>query len=149
MIHSSEEIVTAVHASGRRLTRQRRAIIEYLAGRDDHPSARQVFTAVKAGESRMSLATVYNTLSTLVDLGFIKEMEFEAGDNRYDTNVSPHINLVCTVCGIITDFNRKPPVSAVEIRKTLGFETTGIRMEYNGVCSSCRSKNGEPGSEGQ
>jgi len=139
--------VAPIQASGRRITRQRQAVIEYLAGRVDHPSARQTFSAVNAGESRISLATVYNTLATLVELGFLKEMEFEAEDNRYDTNLSPHINLVCTVCGAITDFNRRPPVSVDEIRKSLGFETTGIRIEYQGVCASCRSKDRDPESE--
>ena len=119
------------------MTRQRHSIIEYLAGRDDHPSARQVFSALQAAESQMSLATVYNTLATLVELGFLREMEFEAEDNRYDTNVSPHINLVCSACGDITDVDRKPPISAEEIRTALGFETTSIRMEYQGVCASC------------
>lgn len=126
------------------MTRQRLAIIQYLAGRDDHPSVRQIFEALKNGESRMSLATVYNTLATLVDLDLLEEMEFEAADNRYDTNLSPHINLVCTVCGSITDLNRKPPASADEIRKTLGFETTGIRIEYQGICAACRSRDGDP-----
>ena len=129
------------------MTRQRRDIIEYLAMRADHPSARQVFMAVKNGDSQMSLATVYNTLATLVDLGFLKEIEFEAEDNRYDTNVSPHINLVCSACGAITDLNRKPPVSVDEIRRMLGFETTGIRLEYHGICASCRSNDSDPRSE--
>jgi len=126
------------------MTRQRLAIIEYLEGRGDHPSARQIFADVKAGESQMSLATVYNTLATLVEFGFLKELGFEAGDNRYDTNVSPHINLVCTVCRAITDVNRRPPVSIDEIRKTIGFETTAIRLEYQGVCASCRSEDHDP-----
>ena len=144
MLHKKEEIVATFQTSGRRMTRQRRAVINYLAASHNHPSARQVFAAVHCGESQMSLATVYNTLGTLVELGLIKEMEFEAGDNRYDTNVSPHINLVCTACGVITDFDRKPPVSTNEIRKVLGFETTGIRMEYQGVCATCRSKEHDP-----
>ena len=129
------------------MTRQRQAIIECLAARNDHPSARQVFSAVRSGESRASLATVYNTLATLVELGFLEELEFESGDNRYDTNVSPHINLVCTACGVITDFDRKPPVSIEEIRKVLGFSTTAIRMEYQGVCAHCRSKAHDPRTE--
>jgi Fe2+ or Zn2+ uptake regulation protein len=129
------------------MTRQRRAIVEYLVAHDDHPSARQVFGAVQSGEKQISLATVYNTLATLVELGFVKEMEFEAGDNRYDTRPSPHINLVCTVCGMITDFDGQPPVSIEEIRKALGFRTTAVRMEYHGVCASCRSKANDPKTE--
>jgi len=123
------------------------AIIDYLEARDDHPSARQIFAEVKAGEAQISLATVYNTVATLVELGFLEELEFEAEDNRYDTNVSPHINLVCTACGVISDFDRKPPVSTDEIRRSCGFETTGIRMEYQGVCASCRSKDQDPEAE--
>ena len=129
------------------MTWQRHAIIGYLAGRGDHPSARQIFTTLQATESPMSLATVYNTLATLVKLGFLREMEFEAEDNRYDTNVSPHINLVCTACGKVTDLNRRPPISAAEIRKALGFETTSIRMEYQGVCAPCTSKDRDPDPE--
>jgi len=129
------------------MTWQRHAIIGYLAGRGDHPSARQIFTTLQATESPMSLATVYNTLATLVKLGFLREMEFEAEDNRYDTNVSSHINLVCTTCGDITDLDRKPPISAEEIRTALGFETTSIRMEYQGACASCTSKNHYPDPE--
>jgi Fur family peroxide stress response transcriptional regulator len=129
------------------MTRQRQAIIQCLAGRDDHPSARQIFSDVKAGKSESSLATVYNTLATLVELGFLAEIEFEDEDNRYDTNVSPHVNLVCDACGTITDFDREPPVSAFEIQTSLGFMTTGIRMEYHGVCASCSSKDQSPESE--
>jgi Fur family peroxide stress response transcriptional regulator len=147
LFYSSDEIVAAIHTSGRRLTRQRRVIIEYLAGRHDHPSARQIFAALRAGETPMSLATVYNTLTALVELGFIKEIEFEADNNRYDTNVSPHINLVCSVCGSIADIDRTPPVSADEIQAVFGFETTDIRMEYHGICESCRSEDNDQRSE--
>lgn len=144
---STEEVLILLRGSGHRVTRQRMEIIDYVAERNDHPSARQIYLHLRGLDSRLSLATVYNTLSVLVDLGALTEMDFEASDNRYDTNIEPHINLVCTVCGAITDVNRRAPVSADEIQNTFGFETTCIRMEYRGKCASCCLGDRESGVE--
>jgi Fe2+ or Zn2+ uptake regulation protein len=128
----------ALRGAGCRITRQRTAVIRYLAGRIDHPSARRIYSELEGTEPGLSLATVYNTLSTLVELGLIKQIDFEAVDNRYDTNLAPHINLVCTSCGRIDDFDHELPVTPEEIEHRLGFSTTDFRIEYRGVCASCR-----------
>jgi len=130
----------ALRDAGCRITRQRIAIIGFLAERDDHPSAWQIFESLRDTESGISLATVYNTLATLVEMGLVREMDFEDTDNRYDTNLAPHINLVCTVCGAIADLHHPLPVSPEEIMQQRGFETADVRMEYRGVCGACRSR---------
>ena len=145
MIPTQDEIVTALRAAGRRITPQRMAIVEYLAGRADHPSARQIRHDLEDRKPRVSVATVYNTLASLVDLGLLKELEFESADNRYDTNLAPHINLVCTACGAIVDVAHQPPLSAREINSRVGFETTEMRIEYHGVCRSCRARRSSRG----
>jgi len=135
--HTRDDMIETLRDAGFRLTRQRVTIIDRLAGREDHPSAREIYRGLLNTFPRTSLATVYNTLRTLVELGLVREMDFEAADNRYDTNVGPHINLVCTVCGAITDFDHELPVSPEEIRGQLGFEAVDCRMEYRGVCARC------------
>ena len=82
---------------------------------------------------------VYNTLATLVNLGLIREMEFEATDNRYDTNLAPHMNLVCVLCGTIIDVDQRWPVSADTIRRSHGFEVVDLRVEGRGICAKCRA----------
>jgi len=139
VIHTRDDIVAALRAAGCRITRQRVAIVEYLAGHPDHPSARQIHSELSRREPAVSLATAYNTLASLVELGLVKEVEFESDDNRYDTNLAPHINLVCTICGRITDFDHEPPVSSREILDRAGFDTIEVRMEYRGICSGCRA----------
>jgi Fe2+ or Zn2+ uptake regulation protein len=131
-------MVAALRGAGRRITHQRLAIVEDLSGRSDHPTARQIHDRLRGRVPRLSLSTVYNTLAALVELGLLREMEFEAVDNRYDTNLAPHVNLVCTLCGAIADVDHKPSVSAREIRDCIGFETTEMRIEYRGVCADCR-----------
>lgn len=143
MAPSSEDLVTAMIGAGCRMTPQRRAILDYLAGRADHPSAGQIHRGLSATVPSLSVATVYNTLATLVDLGLLREIEFAGVDNRYDTNLGPHINLVCLRCGSIEDFEHEARVPSLRIQAELGFETKETRVEARGICARCLGNTGE------
>jgi len=132
------DILDALHKAGYRMTRQRLSIVGQIAGRRDHPSVRQIFDEVNKVKPDISLATVYNTLNALVQLGLLKEIEFEESDNRFDTNLAPHINLICTLCGHIEDYGVRLPVRASKIARETGFQTFDYCLEYRGICSSCR-----------
>ena len=136
---SREDMIEAFKRSGRRITPQRQAVIEYLAGRTDHPSVRQIYRHLSPRVSSLSLATVYNTLAALVDRGLVREIDFEAADNRYDTNLAPHVNLVCIRCGTITDVDHELPMPRETIRSEHGFEVVESRLEYRGYCAACRA----------
>ena len=137
----------ALRKAGCRITAQRKAVLDYLDSTADHPSARQVFENVSKQCPQLSLATVYNTLGTLVKMGLIKVLEFEAMDNRHETNLAPHINLVCTICGKIEDFDEGVTVYSDDVREKFDFEVQDYRMEYYGLCAGCRSKTSEPFNE--
>ncbi len=129
----------ALKAAGCRISSQRRAIIDHLASADSHPSARQIFQEVRKKHPDLSLATVYNTLGVLTRLGQIKVMQFDAADNRYEPNIAPHINLICTSCGNIEDLGQSVAVGAGEIMEQAGFEVLDSRLEYYGLCARCRA----------
>jgi len=128
-----------LRAAGFRITRPRRAILQYLASTDTHPSARQIFQAVRPTHHGLSLATVYNTLGMLVQQGLIKLLEFEM-DNRYENNLAPHINLICTCCGKIQDLEGGLPSPPEQVTEQVGFQVLDYRMEYYGICRECREK---------
>lgn len=130
----------ALRQAGCRITGQRKAILDYLASTALHPSARQVFAEVSQQVAGLSLATVYNTLGTLVRLGLVRVMEFETMDNRHETDLAPHINLVCMVCGRIQDFGKEVTLYEEAVEETLGFEIESHRLEYYGTCAQCRSR---------
>ena len=129
----------ALKAAGLRLTQQRKAIIEFVAEREDHPSARQIFEVLKT-RTDISFATIYNTLETLVEIDLIKEIDFEHDENRYDTNLRPHLNLVCIKCGSIQDVDFKLPVTPQQIKVNNNFTTTNYRLEYMGICAQCNKQ---------
>jgi Fe2+ or Zn2+ uptake regulation protein len=95
---------------------------------------------VREKAPQISMSTVYYTLDMLKREGLIKELEFYDRDNRYDVNVSDHINLICRSCGKIEDFTGELPFSSEGIEEQTGFHPEGMRYEYYGYCKECRRK---------
>jgi Fur family peroxide stress response transcriptional regulator len=122
---------------GLRVTRQREAILDYLLFTDDHPSARKVWETVRKQVPKISISTVYSTLSEMKDAGIIKEIEFDERENRYDGNLSHHINLICVHCGKILDYMTAHTIDAEQIRRTARFRVFQSRFELYGVCETC------------
>jgi Fur family peroxide stress response transcriptional regulator len=122
---------------GFKLTPQRLAILDYLDGNREHPSAEDVFRAVRRRCPTMSFATVYNTLETLKQHGRVKELTGDPGRKRFDPNTDRHNHLICTQCRKIVDVPVDFRIS-VESRHREGFEIIGNNIEFTGVCPDCR-----------
>lgn len=122
-----------------RRTPQRLAILDYLEGNLMHPSADEIFGAVARRHRSMSLATVYNTLNTLVEAGVVRELTIDPDRRRYDPDLSVHHHLICLDCKRIVDIKGKV---AVDLPKgaARGFTVTGNHIEFYGTCPACRSR---------
>jgi len=125
--------------SGLRLTPQRLAILEYLDGNKEHPSADDVFKAVSKKFPTMSLATVYNTLMTLKQRGIVKELTMDPFKMRFDPQPSPHHHLICMDCRKIIDIHTRFTINLPEMEQE-GFEIAGNHIEFYGRCSKCKNK---------
>ena len=139
-------LIEALREAGLRLTPQRIAICRFLAGTDTHPTAQDVYQALKPAFPSLSLATVYNTLEALVSLGAIHALG-DAGDDttHYDADITPHINLVCIRCHRVIDVpNETVAALEEEAAKQSGYRILGARVVYYGLCPDCqRAENGE------
>lgn len=120
---------------GLKVTPQRLAIIEYLDGNKEHPTAEDVYIAVAKKYTSISLATVYNTLETLRDAGIIRELKIDPEKKRFDPDTTPHHHLICLRCGKIVDIYIDYKLTIPE--KT-GFEITGNHIEFYGYCAKCK-----------
>ena len=135
-----ERLLRTLHSANLRLTPQRRAICRYLAHTKEHPTAQQIFTAVKSHFPSLSLATVYNTLDALVRLGAVHALG-GAGDGiiHYDADINPHINLACLKCHRVVDL----PCTIVadldqKVASESGYRIVGARLVYYGLCPECQ-----------
>lgn len=138
-------LLEGLRAAGVKLTQQRRAICEWLAENDTHPSASAVYDALHERFPGLSLATVYNTLTLLTERDLIHEVTRAAdGSARYDPNTHPHLNLICTRCGRILD--QPVPTAHLETLSQLaansGFHILDANIAVHGVCQQCQSQKG-------
>ena len=142
---AEERLIQPLKQAGLRLTPQRLAVYRYLAGVNTHPTAQQVYEALAPEYPSLSLATVYNTLETLVGLGVINALG-TAGDDavHYDGDVSPHVNLACVHCHRVIDLPSHH-VSAIqqEVSAHSGYQLLGARVMYYGVCPQCQASRNE------
>jgi Fur family peroxide stress response transcriptional regulator len=117
--------------SGLKLTPQRLAILEYLDGNKEHPSAEDVYKAVSKKFPTMSLATVYNTLMTLKQRGLVRELTMDPVKMRFDPQPTPHHHLICMDCRKIIDIHRRFKINLAEMEQE-GFEIVGNHIEGKG-----------------
>jgi len=127
-----------LEAAGRRSTPQREAVYRYLAGVDHHPTAEEVYLAVKRRVPRVSLATVYTALEVLVRSGLASKLTYGDAAARYDVRTDAHSHARCLVCGRVRDLEIVPDAGWVRTLRTPGFEFTGFRFELIGRCATCR-----------
>jgi Fur family peroxide stress response transcriptional regulator len=104
-----------------------------------HPTVAEVYETVRRQFPTIGLATVYNTLRSLTERGYLRELPF--GDaTRFDVNLEPHANLVCTRCGRIEDSSACGDLIS-EIRSRVaageGFTPESQRIDIYGLCSAC------------
>ena len=84
-------------------SRQREAIVQYLTGRTDHPSAESVYQALRQTHPNISLGTVYRNLGVLEENGQLMRIPMDNGSDRFDPNVVPHYHFLCRKCGCMSD----------------------------------------------
>jgi Fur family peroxide stress response transcriptional regulator len=136
-----DSIIKNLREKGLKVTPQRLAVIDVLIEKNLlHPSARTIYDAAKRRTSGLSLSTVYFTLNELSKHGMIKTLEFDKMENRYEGNLTDHINLVCKECHGITDYRIPVVIDSREVTRKSRFWVTDTRLEYYGYCQKCRKK---------
>jgi len=135
-------LTTTLQQAGMRITPQRVAICELLANSHEHPTAAMIYDEIKQQFHSLSLATVYNTLETLVSLGAVNVLG-SAGDDKvhYDADTEPHVNLACIACSRIIDIPSEHITHLdTEITAASGYKLLGARVLYYGLCPDCQKK---------
>jgi Fur family peroxide stress response transcriptional regulator len=133
-----DDVVAKLRSAGYRITPQRLAIVKILIDSAEHPSVEQIYRRVRKDFPTTSLATVYNTLERLKEMGEVLELAFSGG-SRYDgLNPHSHPHLRCTVCGAIEDLDIDLGLTAEKVAARRGYADVQHRLEFYGVCPRCR-----------
>lgn len=136
----AESAVAALRSRGERITKARSALIDVLAGCDDHLSADDIVDRLADIEPSTHRATVYRTLDSLVKTGIVAHVHLPHGAATYHLVDAEraHTHLLCRMCGQIID---AAPDLLDEVRARLessaGFRLDPDHVALTGWCRAC------------
>jgi Fur family transcriptional regulator, iron response regulator len=97
---------------GLQVTSQRLDIAEFVLSRPQHLSADQILVAMRERGSRVSKATVYNTMNLFSKRGLVRTVEVDPERLYYDSTSQPHHHFFNVDTGELTDI----PAEGVELK---------------------------------
>jgi len=143
MSEPNDHLRDAFRAAGRRVTHQRRLILEVLEESDEHLDAETLHDLVKARDPRISLATVYRTLAVLKEMGLVEEHRLGEEHSHYEATGDEHYHFTCLGCGQVIEFDTSLMMQIEqELSEREGVCVTGARLHLSGYCAQCQTKTG-------
>lgn len=123
-----------------RNTKQRRAVTATLETLEDFISAQDLHQLMLSRGDKVSLATTYRLLQSMVGTGEVEALKTEDGEAIYRRCDSEHHHhhLLCRICGAAREFEI-PELEelALAIAAQNGYTEVKHVIEITGICSNC------------
>ena len=140
----AEQFARFLQSRGKRVTQQRRLIVEQVFSHHDHFDADELMGHLQPliAQRKVSRPTVYRTLSELVEAGLLRKMSLGGRSVfEHDYGYPRHDHLFCQICNTLIEFHS----GALErirdrVAKEHDFQVLGHRMFVTGICANCRRR---------
>ncbi|MFM8892959.1 MAG: Fur family transcriptional regulator [Planctomycetia bacterium] len=136
-----ERFAEFLQTRGKRITRQRRVIVDHICSHHEHFDAEQLLVELRRTPegAKASRPTVYRTLTDMVDAGLLRKMVLGGrAVYEHDYGYPEHDHLHCTSCQKLIEF------SSDELTRICGavadqhrFRARTHRLIISGLCDSC------------
>lgn len=133
------DLERALRAQGKRMTLQRRLVLDALRRTRHHTTTEEIAMRIRAKHPRIDPSTIYRNLEALEELGLVTHAHLNDRVTRWHrADVERHGHLVCRVC----ESEQEVPLASLEplaerLRKDHGFEPDLAHSAIVGVCSRC------------
>ncbi|HET6528546.1 MAG TPA: transcriptional repressor [Balneolaceae bacterium] len=127
-----------------RQTPERFMVLGEIYRADGHFDADDIFFNMKNSGTRVSRATVYNTLDLLVECGLVQRQQF--GENQYYYErayaYQQHDHIICKECGTVLEFC-DPRIQEIKMmmEKMHNFNISGHSLHFFGTCGDTEACN--------
>jgi Fur family ferric uptake transcriptional regulator len=145
-----ERMGELLRSHGLRRMASRIAVLAVLEPVRSHLSVAEIDQKLRdrlpAGEQPPDLATIYRTVTTLVDQGLLHALTLDGGVTTYGMAVDPHHHAVCTRCGAIIEVPAQRLSSALDHAMAGSSFTLSERagLTLHGLCPHCRAGSARP-----
>ena len=133
------EIDERLHESGKRMTVQRRLVMEALQRARHHVTADEIASRIRVRHPQIDPSTVYRNLEALEELGYVTHTHFDDRVTRWHrADAQRHGHLVCRRCRA----EQELPISLLEplarrLRDDHGFRADLAHSAIVGICKTC------------
>ena len=138
---TASKVNSILRQRGYRLTSQRRAVVNTIAGTHNHLTPAAIYKRVKREYPGIGLVTIYRNLEILAELGLICEVHAGGSCRSYLMRkpLEHHHHLICSECGRVVDFT-DCDLGELEQRlsQETGFKMEGHLLEFIGCCPDCQ-----------
>ena len=135
-------ISQGLKATGRRMTRTRKAVLSLLERTHEPLSVSEIFAQLQEDQVVIDLVTVYRTVNVLKDLGLVAQLDLHhEGQSRYELKEGRkhHHHIRCQICGKIVDLLLCPLKKLTKLIEERTKFVVGVHtLEFTGVCPQCQ-----------
>ena len=130
-----------IPTQGKRMTEQRRLILETLKSVKGHPTAEELHQLVRRQAPGVHLSTVYRTMRWLEEEGVVNSLwlEEDRRQERFDTSfTTDHHHFVCTICKQVVEFD-SPELTHIQnqYEQEQGVKVENASLVFYGLCRQC------------
>jgi Fur family ferric uptake transcriptional regulator len=126
-----------------RSTPERFAVLDAVLQCPGHFDVESLYYRMLSNGTRISKATVYNTLELLQQCGLVSKYRFAEKTTRYEKTVGrpSHHHLICLECGEIIEFvNERLNRLQDDVCDDRGFVPQSSSLQIFGRCAQCRKR---------
>ncbi len=133
----TDEVLARLRSAGRKVTEQRRVIIEALSRFGSPVTARRIHREASKAMPGISHDTVYRNLEMLCKTGTVVQIRAK-GASLFELPEGHHHHMVCVKCSKVLCVECCP-LSFEEkmLARQHGFRVLGHHLEFYGLCPAC------------
>jgi len=117
------------------ITSQREIVLRIIYESDDHPDIDEIYLRARKVDQKIGIATVYRTVSALVEVGAIEKLDFKDGKARYEEieTCKHHDHLIDVETNEVHEFfNEEIEKLKAQIAEKMGYELVYHRLDLYG-----------------
>ena len=124
-----------------RFTGQQRDLVAHIFAKHKHFDTEELLDDLKGHGKHVSRATVYRTLTKLVEAGLLSKIEIGTRTvYDHDYGYPQHEHLVCDLCNKMIEFQHPGiEVALREVAAQYQFRADGHSLVVRGTCGECNA----------
>ena len=124
-------------------TKERGLLLNFIFDQKGHFSADELMFSIQKVQLKVSRATLYRTLSQMVDAGILSESDFGHGHTHYEITLGtrPHVHLIDTQADEVREVHSpKLEAALAELARKEGFEIKRYKIQLFGFSTKAKRK---------